>query len=374
MSNKYLFLIPRLGGGGAERVLVTIANQLCKNNEIKILTITAAGSFYKLNETIEVRCIESPVNRKNKITLYFTEMTGALKSLYRIKREVDDWQPDAMLSFLTDTNFLAIILKMFGQIKCRLVVSERADPDRRGKMKKWFEKKLYPKADVIVCQSKPVADFFSKKHVDKIKVIQNPINRDAIPEVYSKERKKRIVGVGRLDYQKNFALLINAFAQLGEQFSDYQLEIYGNGSLEKELQNQIDSLRLTNRVHLMGMKKDVMHYIADASLFVLSSDFEGFPNALIEAMATGLPVISTDFTPTGVAAEIVTRNNGLIVPAGDVKSLAEAMREVLSDASLMEMYSKNNRKMLNKFDEHRIAMEWEATLMGTLNGGGYIAP
>ena len=363
-AKKYLFLIPRLGGGGAERVLVTIANQLCKSNQIRIFTITSPDCYYELDKRVEIVCIGTPVNRKNKVLLFFSEMLGAIKFIRAISQEVRKWKPDAMLSFLTETNFLAIFLKMIRRIKCRLVVSERADPNKRGKMKQWFEKRLYPKADAIVCQSIPVTSFFNVKHSKKIKIIRNPINRAAIPTYFDGERKKRIIGVGRLDYQKNFALLISAFAQLGNDYSDYCLEIYGYGKLEPELQKQIDSLGLSDRAHLMGMKENVMHYISDASLFVLSSDFEGFPNALIEAMATGLPVITTDFTPKGVATEIVTRENGLIVPVGDIDALTHAMREILSDKEKMLHFSINNRKVLNEFDEEKISFEWEKILIG----------
>lgn len=364
-DKKYLFLIPRMGSGGAERVMATIANQLCKNNDIIFITITGPGSFYKLDEKIQVICVGKPVNRKNKITYFVSAFSSAIKALRGIAAAVERYKPEAMLSFMNETNIMAIVLKILGIIKCRLIVAERADPTQRATVFKWIEKKIYPVSDIIVCQSYQVAQFFSSNAKDKIRVIKNPICKEAIPE-YCEKKTNRIVGVGRLDYQKNFSMLIDAFNKLDERFTDYSLDIYGDGKLKEELNSQIKRLNLSSRVHLMGVKNNVMHYIQDAALFVLSSNFEGFPNALIEAMATGIPVITTDFSPKGVANEIVKPNNGIIVPTGDSNSLSKAIMGLLADPQRCKSMGENNRKILAELGEERIASEWEMILQGRL--------
>ena len=357
---KCLLLIPRMGNGGAERVMATIANNLCRDHEVRILTMTDdAESFYPLDERVSIRGLGRGVNRKNKITKLFSMATGGIRVFFALRREIKAWRPDGVLAFLGPASFLALSLKVLG-LKFRLVVSERYDPTARGRGYRFLEKKLFPRANVIVCQSQKAASFFHKKR-DKVVVIPNPISADAIPPRCEGARRHTVVGVGRLDTQKNFKMLISAFAKLPGQFADYTLEIYGGGWQEKELQAHIEALGLQDRAHLMGVKKGVMHYVSDAALYVMSSDFEGFPNALVEAMATGLPVISTDF-PTGVAREIIGEKNGIVIPVGDCNALTEAMVKILSDPSQWDAMSIENRKLLDALSEERVTKKWTDVL------------
>ncbi|MBR5295184.1 MAG: glycosyltransferase, partial [Clostridia bacterium] len=326
---KCLLLIPRMGNGGAERVMATIANNLCEENEVQIVTMTDAESFYALDERVKIVGLGQNVNRKNKLTLLVSMAFGGIKTFFALKKKIGEEKPDVVLSFLQSANMMAILLKMFGS-KFRLVVSERCDPAERSFGNRFFEKHFYHKADVTVCQSKKVIEFFKEKDRAKMVVIPNPIAASAIPERFEGKRRHTVVGVGRLSGQKNFEMLISAFASLPERFSDYTLEIYGGGPLEEKLNALITEKGLTERAKLMGVKKNVMHYISDAALYVMSSNYEGFPNALAEAMATGIPVISTDFS-TGVAGDIVKEENGVVIPVGDEKALLFAMEKMLSE-------------------------------------------
>ncbi len=357
---KCLLLIPRMGNGGAERVMATIANNLCREHEVRIVTMTDADCFYPLDERVTVTGLGQGVNRKNKLTRLFSTAFGGVKVFFALRRVVKEWKPDVLLSFLQSSNAMAILLKMFG-MKCRLVVSERCDPTVRSGFNRRFERRFYRKADAVVCQSRAVTTFFPEKHRGNTVVIPNPIAADAIPPRHEGERRKTVVGVGRLDTQKNFKMLISAFSKLPDAFSDYTLEIYGGGWQEKELQEHIKSLGLEDRAQLMGVKKGVMSYVADAALYVMSSDFEGFPNALAEAMATGLPVISTDFS-TGVAKDIVGEKNGIVIPVGDETALVEAMVTILSDESRWDDMSRANRELLDTLSEDRVMALWNDVL------------
>ena len=296
------------------------------------------------------------INRKNALTKLITAVMGGTKAFFRLRKQVKKWKPDVVLSFLTEANLLSILLKMFGA-NCRVVISERNDPTARGMLNRWFERNFYHKADAVVCQSVAVVSFFKDKHKHKTTVIPNPIAVSAIPSRFEGKRKHTIVGVGRLDPQKNFDMLIRAFAALPERFSDYTLEIYGGGPLEEKLQGLIDKLELSGRVRLMGVKKNVMHYISNVALYVMSSNYEGFPNALAEAMATGLPVISTDFS-TGVAKDLIGEENGLVIPVGDEDALVEAMEKMLSAEDKWNDMSLANRKLLDTLSEENVMARW----------------
>lgn len=360
-NGKYLFLIPSLTNGGAERVMTTIANNVGCDSKVRIVTMTDSEPFYKLDDRVEVVSLGQKVNRLNKLTLLLSAGIGGVKLIFGLKNMIKEYKPDCILSFLQSANMIAIIVKLLSFKKFRLVVSERCDPTVRGFFDRWFEKKFYCKADVVVCQGKTATDFFDNKTKSKIAVIPNPISADAIPERYTGVRRKTVVGVGRLDGQKNFAMLIKAFARLPEKYNDFTLEIYGGGNKQSELQQLIESLDLGERAFLMGVKSGVMHYVSDCALYVMSSDFEGFPNALAEAMATGLPVISTDFS-TGIAKELIGDMNGIVIPVGDEDALLCAMEKMLSDEQKWDAYSIENRKLFEILSETKVMEMWKDVL------------
>ena len=355
---KILFLIPSLVGGGAERVMVTLANGLSKEYDVEILTLTSTNSFYEVADRVKLDSIGCKTDKSNVVTKILSKLKSAVKGFLGIKKAIKEKSPDVMISFLNAASFPLVLLRTFCKLPCKIIVSERADPNERPPFVKWFERTFFSYADVIVCQGKNAAEFFKERDKNKIVVIPNPICASAIPAIHSGERSKRIVGVGRLSEQKNFSLLINAFSKLGDNYSDYKLEIYGAGPLESELNRQIGELGLKDRAFLMGAKKNVMFEIADASLYVMSSNFEGFPNALVEAMATGLPVISTDF-PTGIAREVVKEENGIVVPLRDEEALVKAMEELLFDESRRAFMSIENRKYLDILKEETVFEMWK---------------
>ena len=355
---KIMFLIPNLVGGGAERVMTTLANGLSNKYDVKIVTLTTTDSFYKTSDAVIIEGIGCSVNKKNAVAKLFTRIKSAMKGFFGIKRVIKRDKPDVVIAFLNSVSQPLLLLKSFSRLKCKIIVSERADPNERGFFSRWFEKNFFPKADVIVCQGKKAAEFFKKKHQKKIEISPNPICAEAIPPMHTGERQKKIVGIGRLADQKNFSLLISAFSKLDERFYDYRLEIYGAGPMENELAELIKKLGIEDRAHLMGAKKNVMFEVADASLYVMSSNFEGFPNALVEAMATGLPVISTDF-PTGIANEVVKSENGIVIPIKDETALIKAMTELLSDPERMKKMGIENRKFLDILNEESVLAMWE---------------
>lgn len=357
LETRVMLVIPRMTNGGAERVMATLANELAKRNyKVRIITLTSEESFYKLSSDVEIIGANYEFNKKSFLKRNIDLVINGLKSIPYLYIQIKKWQPEIMISFLTHTIILSILMKVFFS-EMQLIVSERNEPRRRSWPTRFITKYVYTLADDIVCQSREVATFFPEYAQSKIKIIENPINEEALPDVFPERRKKVIVGVGRLFEQKNFSLLIDSFSDLTQVFPEYKLEIYGEGPLRETLQQKIDNLGLEDKIMLMGVKKNVMKYVADAELFVMSSNYEGFPNALVEAMASGLPVISTDFS-TGVAREIIKKENGLIVPVNDRAALSAAIKDILTEDKMREKMGKENQKIRENLSVKKITDKW----------------
>ncbi len=184
------------------------------------------------------------------------------------------------------------------------------------------------------------------------------MNLERIPKASNGPRRKEIVAIGRLEKQKNFHLLIDAFALFQKAHSDYVLTIYGQGSLKEELERYAKHNLLFNTYAFPGEKANVLELISNAAMFVLSSDYEGMPNVLIEAMALGLPVIATD-CPVGGPRELITNGiNGLLVPVGDKKVLFESMCALADDIFYAEKLGNNALKVRGKLEINKIANQW----------------
>ncbi len=349
---KIMFFIPRMGGGGAERVVANLSNEFSKRgHEVIIYTPTDSVSFYQLDPSVKINGEGYKISKRPLLRPLQMAING-IRLWFAYSRRVSTENPDAIISFLTEMNCIALTHK---KKKYKLVVSERNDPTRYRKSVQIVIKKLYTRADNIVCQSDIAARFFND---NKVTVIPNPIDCSVLPEIYRERRRKVVCAVGRLSPQKNFANLIQAFSMLDEKFSEYTLEIYGDGPLKKNLQDLVKKLNLQSKVSFMGSHKDVLYKINDTALFVMASDYEGYPNALAEAMAIGLPVICTDFH-SGTARELIENmKNGLLVPINDSQALAESIKKILLDSSLAKAMSDNNFGIREKLDVSKIADIW----------------
>lgn len=354
---KFLFVIPRMGGGGAERVVSLVSNYLAKNgNNVTVLTLVSGESFYELDTSVHFESIGITINRKSKMHRTFSQVLFLPKSIVTLYKKLKTENYDVVISMLTECDILVGLCKFAG-LQFRHVCSERNDPTRRKGIYFALLKAIYKHAALFICQSKKVYDYYKDVPASIKTVIPNPVDGTSFPEC-PKTKSKRVVAIGRLNEQKNFSLLIESFANLGKELDEFKLDIYGEGPEHAKLQKLIDKLGLEKRVTLRGAQKDVVQLIADAELFVMSSDYEGFPNALLEAMAIGLPVISTDF-PTGVARDLIGNENGIVVPVKDENALTEAMRFVLLNNDVRIRMGIKNREMCKKYYTEKIMQKWE---------------
>ena len=346
-----------LAGGGTERVVCNLSNYLSKNHHVDIITMSGNTPTYFLDDHV------------NRISIEGSSRAGFflirnVKRLLALNKLIKYSTCNIFLVFLPVTSF--ILLSFRKKIKVPIIVSERSDPNSyfaSSKLKLWIMKKLYPKADAFVFQTKDAQDYYAGIITNESLVIPNAINDEFVKKPFDGQRGKVIVSAGRLDRGKNFSMLVGAFAKISEKHSDYKLIIFGDGELRPELKILISELKLNDKVFLPGYVQNLGDQINAASLFVLPSKFEGIPNALMEAMALGLPSISTDCPCGGPKFLIQDGENGLLVPNNDMHKLAEAMDKILSDKLLAEKLGTNARKICDTLNAEKIYTQWEEFLI-----------
>lgn len=184
------------------------------------------------------------------------------------------------------------------------------------------------------------------------------MNPNFLNSYYDGIRKNTIVSVGRLEEQKNQLMLIRAFSKITKEFSTYNLKIYGEGTLKDQLQREIDKLNLNEKVELCGVSNNIKEDIKDVSLFIMTSNYEGMPNALMEAMALGLPVISTDCPCGGPKFLIENETNGILIPVGDENTLVIKIKMLLSNKEFAMKIGKNARKIGKSLSPNIINKKW----------------
>lgn len=341
---KITFILGSMGRGGAERVISILSREYAQKGwETEIILLLSGNVEYDLHETTKVFDFSAGGGSRIKKLPYW---------LKNIRKHIKSGKPDVVLSFAARINII-VQAACFG-LNQKIIVSERNDPkcDGRSIFVKCLTKLLYPLADCVVFQTKRAASYFNglKNNV----IIPNPIE----VAIYAKEEKQpKIVNVGRLTPQKNQKMLIDAFSKIYKEHPEYSLEIYGEGELRETLQTQINSLRLEKNVLLMGNKKNIHECICDAQMFVLSSDYEGLSNALLEAMMMGLPCISTNCA--GSDEVIEDGVNGLLVPVGDIDALAEALERLVIDEKLRDDMSKNVKESVKSFNGSEVITKWK---------------
>ena len=347
---KILFAIDTLGKGGAERVISNLANYFTNENNVLIMTLRQVPTAYELDSRINIINVEK--QNKNKIA-------REIENIRNIEKIVNEYSPDIIVTFLPAMTYRLMLANR--KCKKKVIISVRNNPkvEYSNILKRILMKILYSKADGFVFQTEEAKSFFSKKIQNKSVIIPNPINEKFIIEPFKGERKKEIVSVGRLEEQKNQQLLIRAFSKLSKEYNDYKLVIYGEGSERENLENLVKDLNIENNVELPGETDDIKNKIYDASLFVLSSNYEGMPNALMEAMALGIPVIATDCPCGGPRFLISNNQNGILVPIDDEDKMKEAIEKLLDNKELANTLSLNANKISVKLHPQKILEAWE---------------
>lgn len=354
---KIMFYISSLSRGGAERVVMTLANYLSADAEILVLTDTKDANEY--GEATKFQRIDLGFVPYHGIV---GKITGRLAYLRKIRTACRQCAPDVIVSFSeSGGNRIATATMGLPYKKVTAIRSNPANSYKTTKEKNRINRQLAGN-DGIVFQTEEQKLFFADMIQQKSTIILNPIGEKFTKTIPVHERQKEVVTAGRLSKSKDHAMLIKAFALLAPKYPDYTFKIYGGGELEQQLREQIQSLHMESRILLMGETAGVEAYIKKAAVFVLSSTNEGLPNALMEAMAMGMPVVSTDCPCGGPRTLIQNERNGLLVPVGDETAMAAAISKLLDDETFAEELARNAKQLTDRCSEQKIAHEWLAFL------------
>lgn len=353
---KLLFITNESSHGGAEKMLIWLANNLSTFPDYSVLFCILNNNkpFYSLSDAIKIISLSKPSNEN----FIYRNTIGFLKKTLFVYRIIKIEKIDMIINFNDHALYNILVCKAL--LKVKLLISQRVDPGAIVSKTGKFRLKLIKYADGLVCQTQQALDFFSESIQKKSVVIFNPIYN--IPETLWNPQKthKTIISVARLELkQKRQDVLIKAFKIVHEKVPDIKLLMYGS-KIEKDYQiikNLINELELNEYVKYCGITSDIFSEMRKAKMLVLSSDYEGIPNSILEAMALGMPIISTDCKPGG-ARMLLNDNGGLLVPCGDIEALANAILFLLQNPSIGVEKAKIANRSIDRFNEKSIANQW----------------
>lgn len=338
-----------LSGGGAERVASTLAN--CFDNKgYKVMFIAAYSpeKEYALNENIRYEYVK--LNSKNQA------MRLAERSM-RIKKLVDSFDSDVVFSFISN-ELIPIALS-----KRKLIPSLRIDPKSTegDKLKSNIRKFVYKHSNAIVFQTADARDYFDDVISKKGVIIGNPI-KENLPYWDEENHSKTFIAACRISKQKNIPMMINAFKRFHESHPDYSLDIYGDGEpfeYKDEMEQYANACGAGDYIHFMGHSKDIYSVMIKSQGLLLTSNFEGVSNSMLEAMAIGLPVICTDCPPGGARMFIDNEKTGMLIPVGGEDELVDSLCKLVDNTDLQLNISHNSRYVRQALNQDEICSQWE---------------
>jgi GalNAc-alpha-(1->4)-GalNAc-alpha-(1->3)-diNAcBac-PP-undecaprenol alpha-1,4-N-acetyl-D-galactosaminyltransferase len=365
---RLTLVISALERGGAERILSVLAGAwVKKGREVTLITFDdKEPPSYPLHPSIILKSLRVPNEEAGSP---FVALSRNIKRIRLLRRFIHQSRPDLVVSFLDFPNILTLLATR--GLGIPVIVSERANPDLVPVKPIWkrLRKSFYPSAAALVCQTNAMVAQLQQTIKVAGYAIPNPVE---LPVTWNANAPKggnndsrTIIAMGRLVPQKGFDLLLQAFASIAARHPEWSLKVLGKGSLKDQLEAQAESLGLKDRVSFLGAFADPFPVLRSADLFVFSSRFEGFGNALTEAMACGLPAVSFD-CPAGPADIIRHGVDGLLVPPENVPALTEAMDRLMGDNVEREKLASRAPDVLQRFSLERVLAMWEKVFADVL--------
>lgn len=362
---RLVIFIHSMGGGGAERVTANLANHWAgKGWGVTVVTLAPSQcDCYELHPTVK-RIALNLSGRSGNVVVGLLQNLGRIVALRRVLRQT---QPDVALGMMDKTNVL-LALASWGSGEIRTVGSERTYPPQYplGAVWELLRRHSYSGLDAIVAQTAEGATWIrNHTRARRVVVIHNPVNfplRDQSPRLLVGNvccsTRYLLLAVGRLTVEKQFSLLIDCFKSLAASHPEWSLVILGEGPLSSVLRAQVKAVGLDGRIFLPGRSGNMGDWYERADLFVMSSRFEGFPNALVEALAHGVPAVSFD-CDTGPRDIIRSEVDGLLVPPNDETKMTAALGRLMGAADLRARFAERAVEARERFSIDKIAEKWE---------------
>lgn len=347
-NEKILFVISQLKVGGAAKMIKYVAN-LCAAHFKEVSLVTYYDDYTPEDVSSSIKRINLNV-RISKTPLW------RIKALIRLRKIVKQGGYFAVCSFLPDISAMSRLATI--GLRLKVISAERGDPYQFSKLWKGIVTWTYRNSDYCFFQLEQARDFFDSKIKDHSYVIPNPYVPDLDVEPFFGHRKATIVSAGRFAWQKRFDVLIDAFAQVHKKHPNYRLILYGEGEYLQRYKKQAQALNIDRFVDFPGYIKNVSSFIREDGIFVLSSDYEGIPNSLIEAMSVGMPVVATDCTPGGAAFLTDCGKRGLLVPVHNVEAMSNAINTLIECPELSKNLSLKAVDVIRQLDIQVINKMW----------------
>lgn len=344
---RILLVTPLLDVGGGQRYITELANYWSDNNhDVHIVVLRKGEIFYDISQKVKI--IELSFNYSGVID----KIAKGFRTGYDLRRIVKQINPDFILSILATTNLLTIMSTLL--MKTPVIIRDAFSPTRkRGFFEGILRKNLYRFASGIIAQTDEIKRAVEKETGHKnVKTIQNPVRNFNVEDI--PRREKIVLNIGALTTRKGQRYFIEACSKLNHP--DWRFIILGEGEIRKSLENLIEELNVDDQVQLMGAVKDVDEWLLKSSIFVFPSLLEGLPNALIEAMSSGLACVSFD-CETGPRDLIMDNQNGFLIPSGNIQLLTERIEELMNNEELRNEFSVQARKSTEKLKVEYIAQE-----------------
>ncbi|WP_051300154.1 glycosyltransferase family 4 protein [Methylobacter luteus] len=353
---KVVLVIPTMRQGGAERVMSELANAWStQQHEIHLVLLAKSENFYYINDNVIIH------NLGFSHSGLFIKVFNELKVFFKLRKILKEQKPDFVLSFMSKYNILTILAASYLNVK--VFVSDRSNPKKKLPFLISFLRKItYRFADGIIAQTSLAKLVLEKNTGNRnVMVIPNPLKAISIYENIEKE--KIILNVGRLVNEKGQKYLLEAFKKIKD--TEWKIAILGDGPLYDQLKKQAERLGLNDQVIMPGAVNEIDNWLAKASVFAFPSISEGFPNALVEAMAAGLPCVSFD-CDAGPRDIIIDGKNGYLVPVRDVELLANRLETLINNAEIRTQLSKEAANIVNGFAVEKISDDYLTFCTGTI--------
>ncbi|EGV44811.1 glycosyltransferase family 4 protein [Bizionia argentinensis JUB59] len=352
---KIAFIISSLTPGGAERVVSTLANAFVEDYHVLIITLYNNKPFYSLDERVQLVSCKLTYSNKKHILHSLAINYKLIRRIYIILKKE---KADLAIGFMTTTNIYTIIASQLLNIPN--IISERTHPEYSSLTNLWskIRRQVYPYCGKLIVQTRVIKTYFEEfLGPSKINIIRNPLSESMLNFQDSNIKGEHIVlSVGRLTAVKNHKMLIEAFCEL--DIDHWKLIIIGEGRLRNELELLIKKYQAEDRIDLIGTVNNVQDFYNRAGIFAFTSNYEGFPNTLTEAMAFGLPCVSTN-CPSGPSEIIDSGKNGLLIPVGDKNALKVELKRLIENPNLRKNLGIDAKESTRNYEIAIIKSQWK---------------